>query len=120
MILFREALSTDSKCAITGMSKKELETYYRFLDYENGVYMYSDKSKDGLNMYCPSDIYEDVQICTDPTVTNCCVYKYSELDMVVKQLDDCLMDELACEATCSVTSGYDGCDVVHTWNTCSK
>ena len=86
MIVFRAALSSDSPCNIAAMSKKELETYYRFLDFENGLPM-------------------------DPTV---------ELDMVVQELDDCLMNELACEATCSVNSGYNECDVDHTWNTCSK
>ena len=119
MLVFRAALSSDNPCNLAAMSKKELETYYRFLDFENGMYMYGDKSKDGLDIVCPTDPYADVVFC-NVGETGCCTYVYAELDMVVQQLDNCLMDELACEATCSVNSGYNECDVNHTWNTCSK
>ena len=37
MQVFRYALSTDSKCAITAMSDEELSLYYAFIDYENGT-----------------------------------------------------------------------------------
>jgi len=85
MQVFRLALSTDSKCAISAMSKKELEAYYAFIDYQNGVVV--------------------------PNV---------ELNTVVIALDDCLLEELACEATCVVDSAYDDCTVTHSWNTCTK
>jgi hypothetical protein len=119
MMVFRAALSSDNSCNVTGMSDKELETYYRFLDFQNGMYMYSDKSKDGLNIVCPTNPYDDVVFCDGTETEPCCVYVYSELDMVVEQLDDCLIDILACKESCIVNSDYDECDREHVWNGCS-
>ena len=118
-MVFRAALSSSNPCNISRMSVKELETYYRFLDFQNGMYMYSDKSKDGLSIVCPINPYDDVVFCDGTETEPCCVYVYSELDRVVEQLDDCLMDILACNDVCKVDSNYNECDVDHIWNNCS-